>query len=112
MSEDIKHTVDEKIEVLIAASNDGKPVVIEYKAFVEKVEEIYKRNAIKAYNKFNVSFVKDTQAGWGVLFTGTRDETPEEKAIREATDAAKKKQLEAAELQQYLKLHKKYGKHE
>lgn len=110
MSDETKHTVDEKIAVLLAGSSDGKPVVVEYKEFVAKVEELYKLNSIKAYDRFNVAFVKDTQAGWGVLFTGTRDETKDETAQREAVEAAKKKQLQSAELKEYLRLHKLYGK--
>ena len=112
MSDEIKHTIDEKIAVLLAGSSDGKPVVIEYREFIGKVEELHKQHSIKAYDRFNVAFVKDTQAGWGVLFTGTRDETKDETEHREAVEAAKRKQLEAAELKQYLALKKKYGKAE
>ena len=104
-----KKTVDEKIAVLMAG-NDDKANAIEYRAFMDKVEDLYKQNSFKAYDKFNVSLVRDKDLGWGLLFTGTRNETNEEQATREAVEGAKKKQLEDAELKEYLRLHKKYGK--
>ena len=109
MSDETKHTVDEKIAILMA-SKAGEPVVVEYKEFVGRVEELYKQNSVKAYDQFNVAFIKDRDAGWGVVFTGTRNETTEETAQREVLEAAKKKQLQAAELKEYLRLHKLYGK--
>lgn len=106
-----KHTVDENIEVLMA-SNTGESVTVEYKELIEKIDELFKRNMHKAYSKYNVALMKDAQIGWGLIFTGTRDETKEETEKREAIDGAKRKQIEDAELKMYLKLHKKYGKKE
>ncbi|MFA5024183.1 MAG: hypothetical protein WC523_04465 [Patescibacteria group bacterium] len=109
MTDEIKRTVDDKIEVILAG-NDDKAYTIEYKTFVDKMEELYKLNSFKAYDKFNISLLKDEKLGWGLIFTGTREESVQEKAQREGIEGAKRKQLEAAELKEYLRLHKKYGK--
>lgn len=109
MSDEKKYTVDDKIAVVMAG-NDDKANIIEYKEFVQKIEDMYRQNVIKPYEKFKIGLVKDTQLGWGLLFLGERNETKEETAQREASEVAKKKQIETAELREYLRLHKKYGK--
>ena len=109
MADEKKHTVDDKIEVLLAGI-ENQSNSVEYKEFIEKVDEIYKRNVHKAYDKFNLTLMKDKDLGWGLVLTGTREEMKEETAQREGTEAAKKKQVEAAELREYLRLNKKYGK--
>ena len=110
MPDEKKHTVDEKIAVLMV-SNDDKSNVIEYRTFIDKVEDLFKQNSFKAYDKFNVTLAKDKDFGYGLLFTGTRNETKEEQTQREGAEGARRKQLEDAELKEYLRLHKKYGKH-
>lgn len=111
MADEKKHTVDEKIEVLMA-SERGETVTLEYKDFVEKTEELYKRNVHRPFVKFNIELVKDKDLGWGLLFSGTREETKEETEKREAVEAAKRKQIDDAELKEYLRLKKKFGKKE
>ena len=83
---------------------------MEYTAIIDKVNELHGLNAHKVYTKFNVKLAKDDKAGWALLFVGEREESAEETTIRTAKEAAIKKRVEEAELQQYLKLHKKYGK--
>ena len=106
-----KYTVDDKIEVLMTGI-ENQANVTEYKEFLEKIDEVYKRNAHKAYDKFNLALVKDKELGWGLILTGTREETKDETAAREMLEGARKKQIEGAELKEYLRLHKKYGKKE
>ena len=112
MADEKKNTVEEKIEVLMASDKSGEPVIVEYKEFVEKTEELYKKNVHRAFTKFNIEMIKDKDLGWGLLFSGTREETKEETAKREAFESAKRKQIEDAELKEYLRLKKKYGKKE
>jgi hypothetical protein len=112
MADEKKHTVEEKIEVLMASNADGSPVIVEYKEFVEKTEELYKKNVHRAFTKFNIEMIKDKDLGWGLLFSGTREETKEETAKRETFEAAKRKQIDDAELKEYLRLKKKFGKKE
>jgi hypothetical protein len=106
-----KYTVDDQIEVLMTGI-ENQANVVEYKEFAEKVEEIYKHNVHKAYEKFNISLVKDKALGWGLIFSGTREETKDETAARETLEASRKKQIEDAELKEYLRLKKKFGKKE
>jgi len=111
MSDEKKHMIDDKIAPIMSG-NDTCANIIEYKEFITKLDELYKANVIKPYERFNIALVKDAQIGWGLLFTGTRQESKDETSKREAIEGAKKKQLGQEELKQYLKLHKKYGKHE
>jgi hypothetical protein len=111
MSDEKKHTVDEKIEVLMVG-NDTQASTVEYKEFLDKIDELYKQNIQRSFSKYCISLVKDKELGWGLLFTGTRDETKEETSKREMTEAMKKKQIEDAELKEFLRLKKKYGKKE
>jgi hypothetical protein len=53
---------------------------------------------------------KDNKLGWALFFEGEREESKTETATREANEAATRKRVEDAELKEYLRLHKKYGK--
>lgn len=110
---DDKHTIHEKIEVLMVSHNSyGAPITtsIDYKRFIDRLNELYEQNMHKSFVSFCVELVKDSDLGWGLLFSGQREETKEEADKREAIETAKKKALEDSELQQYIKLHKKYGR--
>lgn len=111
MADEKKHTIDEKIDVLMV-SNAGEPSAIEYKELVEKIELLYSRNMHRPFSQFKVELIKDKELGWGLIFAGTREETKEETAQREANEAAKRKQIDDAELKEYLRLKKKFGKKE
>jgi len=83
---------------------------VEYKELIEKLEELFGRNAHKVYDTFNVTMIKDQKLGIALVFEGEREESKEETAYREAEEGAKKKRVEDAELKEYLRLHKKYGR--
>ncbi len=102
---------------------DGKPMTTDridvlmvegakenYDTVVDKITQLYNHNMHKAYEKFKVSMVKDAKLGWALIFEGEREENKTETAEREAKEFATRKRLEDAELKEYLKLHKKYGK--
>jgi len=105
MSEDKKHTVDEHIDVILT---EGE--TLEREEFMDKVTDMYNKNMHKAYDKYTITLVRTKEFGWTLFFDGTRDETKDETAIREAEEKARRKQVEAAELKEYLRLKKKYGK--
>lgn len=105
-----KHMTRDIIEVLMA-TKAGEPVSVEYKELVDKINELYGRNAHKAYETYHVSFENNkTIGGWALLFTGEREEDNQERVEREAKEAATKKRVQEAELKEYLRLHKIYGK--
>jgi hypothetical protein len=107
MSEDNK-MVSEKIDVLFLEGD--KPM--EYQKFIDKLDELYKRNVHLSYETFeiNMTRVKELNNGMAMLFNGNRPETKDEKKAREAGESAKRKIIEEAELKEYMRLHKKYGK--
>ena len=110
---DTKHTIHEKIDVLMFSHDaHGLPVTtsIDYRQFIERIEELHAQNSHRPFVSFCVELVKDDKLGWGVLFSGEREELKEETAKREAIEAAKQKALEEAELKDYLRLKRKYGK--
>lgn len=102
---DAKPKTNDRIAPLLAEGD-----TVEYKELIDKLEELYGKNAHKVYDKFNVSLVKDAKLGWALVFDGEREETKDETAIREAREAAERKRVQDAELKQYLRLHKVYGK--
>lgn len=106
MSDDKPMTTDQ-IAPLLAEGD-----TVEYKELIEKLEELFNKNSHKVYDAFNVSMVKDKKLGIALVFEGEREETKNETAQREAEEAATKKRVEDAELKEYLRLKKKYGKKE
>ena len=107
MTEEKKHTVNEHIDVILS---EGESMSRE--DFADKIEDLYKQNMHKAYDSYSIELVRHKQVGWTLFFNGTREETKQETTKREAEEAAKRKQIEAAELKEYLRLKKKYGKKE
>lgn len=97
----------DRIDVLMA---EGDSLL--YDDLVDKINDLYGHNAHKIYESFKVTLVKDAKLGWALVFDGEREETKQETAEREATEAAIRKRVEAAELKEYLRLKKKYGKKE
>lgn len=85
---------------------------LDHKELIEKVEDLFNKNCHKAYEKFSVTLVKDQKLGWALVFAGDREETKQETAIREAAESAKRKRIQDAELKEYLRLKKIYGKSE
>jgi hypothetical protein len=65
----------------------------------------------KDYEKYYITIIKEKESTI-LAFEGARKETEEEKATREAMETLKRKKIEEAELKEYLRLHKKYGKKE
>ena len=105
MSEDKKSTVNEHIDVLLI---EGEK--LEREEFTDKLDNMYKQNMHKAYDKYDVSLIRTKEFGWTLYFDGTRNETSEETQLREASEAVRRKEIEAVELKEYLRLKKKYGK--
>lgn len=104
MSDDKPKTTDQ-IAPLLAEGD-----TVEYKELIEKLEELFGQNSHKVYDVFNVSMVKDKKLGIALVFEGERDESKDETKLREAKEAATKKRVETAELKEYMRLKKKYGK--
>jgi len=102
---DEKKTRWDKIDVLMA-EGDSLP----REDLVDKINDLFNQNAHKVYDSFHVTLVKDAKIGWALLFEGEREESKEETAAREANDKATRKRVEDAELKEYLRLNKKYGK--
>ena len=113
MADEKKHTVKEQIDVLMYSHDAAeRPITttIDLKQFTDKLEDLRAKNAYKAFVSFAIELVKDKELGWGVLFVGEREETKEETAKREAMESAKRKTVEEAELKEFLRLKRKYGK--
>ena len=108
MSEDKKVMVDEKIDILFT-----KKETMTSQELIDKLTELYKQHATMAYEKFNVGIedVKELNSV-ALVFTGSRPETKDETKVRESKEAVKRKQIEEAELKEFLRLKKKYGKSE
>lgn len=100
-----KPTTKDQIAPLLAEGD-----TVEYQELIDKLNELFGKNAHKVYDKFNVSMVKDPKLGIALVFEGEREETKLETTQREAEEDSKRKRVEAAELKEYLRLHKKYGK--
>jgi hypothetical protein len=105
MSEDNKVMVKEVIDIMMI---EGE--YMDRESFNDKLTDLFNKNMHKAYEKFGVSLHRTKQFGWSLVFMGEREENSSEKKAREAKEIAHKKQVEAAELKEYLRLHKKYGK--
>lgn len=97
--------VVEKIEIMLHGVES-----MEFKEFIDKVQDIYLKNQHRAFEKFTVSLVQTKELGWIVCFNGERPETQEEKTKREAEELGHRKQVEEAEIKEFLRLQKKYGK--
>lgn len=104
MSDDKPMTTD-RIAPLLAEGD-----TVGYKELIEKLEDLFNKNTHKMYDTFHVSMVKDQKLGIALVFEGKREETKEETYRRETNEFATKKRIEDAELKEYLRLHKKYGK--
>lgn len=102
---DKKHTTVDKINVLLS---DDSPM--EYQDLIDKLQDLFGKNSHKVYDKFTVSIEKDDKIGMALIFNGEREETKQETAMREAKEKAAQKKVEQAELKEYMRLHKKYGK--
>ena len=102
---DTKPTTTDRIAPLLAEGDS-----VEYKELVEKLEELFGQNSHKVYDKFMVNMVKDVKLGVALVFEGEREESKEETALRESEESSVRKRVEKAELKEYLRLHKKYGK--
>ena len=62
-------------------------------------------------NKNMITENIDLLLGEGELFlVGKRSENEEETKLREAKESISRKNIENAELKEYMRLHKKYGK--
>ena len=108
MSEEINKDpkdVNEELEVIIATGDKA----ISIDDFVNKVDQVKRTNAHKAYETFNISMI--TKNGAAVLmFSGTRKETQDELNDRTTREQIKKKNLEEQELKDYIRLKKKFEK--
>ena len=96
-------------EEIVALMKPGEQK--EVKLFIEELDSAYKTRSHLAYDKFSVSLAtKDGKTG--LVFIGVRRENKDETAKRVAIEEDKQKRVEDAELREYLRLRKKYGKGE
>jgi hypothetical protein len=104
---DEKKMISEKVEVLLSEGES-----MDYQTFLDKIQDVHTRNQYRSFEKFSIKLEKTKELGWLVCFDGDRPETPEEKAKRESEDGIRRRQVEEAELKEFLRLKKKYGKTE
>lgn len=108
MSEEISkepQDVNEELEVVIATGDQA----LALEDFVSKVEEIKKQNAHRAYEKLSVSMITKNSAAV-LMVSGVRKENQKELDERVMKEQVKKKNLEEAELKEYIRLKKKFDK--
>lgn len=108
MSEEVENEVrqvSDELEALSAVNTEPE----ELDAFLERIGEFKARHSTSAYNKFQVKSV-NKKGETVFLIEGLRDETEQECGEREAREAQEKQRVEQAELKEYLRLKKKYGK--
>ena len=105
MTEEKKNTIDDHIDVLLTEGQS-----MGHQELVDKIDDLYKQNMHKAYDKYAVNLIRTKDFGWTLFFDGTRNETKEETEKREKEGGIRRKQIEEAELKEYLRLKKKYGK--
>lgn len=97
--------VSEKIGIYMDSKHNDKDV----REFAKELEADYEQRKHQNYDRFSV--VLGLEDGKPVLkFVGYRKENPDETKKRVAIEEEKQKKVEDAELQQYLRLQKKYGK--
>lgn len=97
--------VSEDIEVL-AAEGEEKSTIDD---FIEKLQELKAKHSASVYSDLNVYAVQKKGAGV-LLLSGERDETDVERQEREQRETMERQRVEQAELKEYLRLKKKYGK--
>lgn len=103
MSDEVRPTTEDSIDFL---KIDG----VDTLELTRWLEEKRAENIRKVYVSFNVKIIKDDRHGMGLLFSGVREETPQETKDREAKEQASRKAVEEAELKEFLRLKKIYGK--
>lgn len=105
MSDDVEvKKISEIIEPII-----GEGTVESLDDFIESLEELKRKHTTSVYSEFEVTAAHKGGAGV-LLLHGKRDETDEERKVREAREGAERRNIEQAELKEYLRLKKKYGK--
>lgn len=97
--------VNEDVEVL-AAEGEEK---ISLDDFIERLQEMKTKYTASPYTEFSVYAVQKKGAGV-LLLSGSRDETNSEREEREQRETLERQRIEQAELKEYLRLKKKYGK--
>ena len=104
MSDDIKK-VSEIVEVLMSEKGS-----VEYQQFIDNLAAIYNQNSHKAFDKFYIKLEKNKEIGYMLYLCGERNEIAEEKKERELKEEVHRKGIEEAELKEYLRLKRKFGK--
>jgi len=79
--------------------------------FTELLDELRIKYQTSVYKTFTVTATHQKGAGV-LLLNGSRDETAEELADRTEREEIERRTIDAAELKEYLRLKKKYGKRE
>ena len=97
--------VSEKIGVYMDPKHDSRDI----QEFIKELTADYQKYCHQHYDHFSLVLGLDT--GKPVLtFMGYRKETAEETKKRVAIEEEKQRKVEAAELNEYLRLKKKYAK--
>ena len=104
MSDEVKKIRD-TIEPIMAEGGETKTL----DEFIDELVELKSKHASSVYGDLEVAAVQKAGAGI-VLLYGVRDESAEELKVRENREAGERTNIEQAELKEYLRLKKKYGK--
>lgn len=97
--------VNEKIGIYLDSKHETKDM----KSFAEELQADYEKRCHGTYDRFSV--VLGLEDGKPVLkLMGVRKESPDETKKRVAGEEEKEKRNNEAELKEYLRLKKKYGK--
>lgn len=97
--------ISEDIEVIAAEGEES----VTLEEFIEKLQELKDKHVTSPYSELNVYAVQKKGAGV-LLLSGERDETDVERQEREQRETLERQRVEQAELKEYLRLKKKYGK--
>jgi len=97
--------VSEDIEVVAAEGQDA----VTLDSFIEKLQELKAKHVTSPFSELKVYAVQKKGAGV-LLLSGSRDETDTERQEREQRETMERQRIEQAELKEYLRLKKKYGK--
>lgn len=100
-----KINVKETIETLMLEDES-----MDVDELFKKIDTIKEKTFHKSFNSYDLSIVRIKNHGWTLVCRGIREETEEERAEREAAEKAKEKVIYDAELKEYLRLKRKFGK--
>lgn len=97
--------IDEDIEIIVAEGQDR----LSLSDFTDKIESIRLKHTTSTYNSLSVYALHKKGAG-ALVLAGSRDETDAEEKERGKKEAIERSRVERAEMKEFLRLKKKFGK--